>query len=381
MERIVLRQLDRNQGEMLLNMGPHHPSTLGVINFLLQADGEIIKQAIPEVGYLHRGMEKIAEQTAYHGYMPYTDRVDYLAAIFANHGYALAVERLAGIEVPPRAEYLRVIASELNRIASHLIAVGSMVMDLGAFTPFLLGIREREKLNDFFEELVGSRLTYNYVRIGGVAHDLTPGFAERVLGFLDRFIPFLEEYDRLISYNEIFVGRLANIGVIDAGEATAWGLSGPNIRSSGVSWDLRRDDPYSVYPDLEFDVVVGKGWRGVLGDCYDRYYARIDEMRQSVRILRQAFARIPEGDIVAPKVPRKLKPPAGASCYAAVESARGELGYWVASDGTDRPTRLKIRTGSFTAMEIIKTKSRGLMIADLVALISSLDVVAPEIDR
>jgi len=370
----------QDETRMLLNMGPQHPSTHGVINFLVETDGEVIARAIPEVGYLHRGIEKIAEQCAYPSFMPYTDRVDYLAAMFANQVYAMAVEKLQGIEVPERAEYLRVVTAELNRIASHFIGAGSMAMDLGAYTPFMYWVREREAINDLIEEVCGARLTYNYHRIGGVASDIPVGWDKKVLAYLDHLEPMVDEFDRLISGNEIFVERLANIAVISAEEAIAYGLVGPNLRASGVDWDIRRDAPYSVYDKLQFDVPLGKGVRGVVGDSYDRFEVRIREIRESVKIVRQAIQGLPEGEVLA-KVPKKIKPEAGKDCYVKVESARGELGVYLYADGSDHPGRLKIRTGSFSAMSIIESKSPGLMIADLVALIASLDVVAPEIDR
>ena len=365
-------------GVMRLNMGPHHPATHGVINFLLETDGEILRRATPDVGYLHRGIEKLAESNAYLGTMPYTDRIDYLGAMFANHAWALAVEKLLGIDVPPRGEYCRVIASELNRIASHLIATGTMAMDIGAYTPFVHWLREREKINDIMERICGARLTYNYLRFGGVARDIDPETIAMVLGWLDHFEPIIDEFNRLITYNEIFIRRLAGITTITARDAVAWGLVGPNLRASGVDWDLRRDQPYSAYPELEFDVIVGQGWRGEVGDAYDRFCCRVLEMCESARILRQACAKLPGGEYwVKPKTVK----PAPNEVYASVESARGELAAYVVSDGTDKPYRARFRTGSFTAMSIIEHLSPGLLVADLVALIASLDVVAPEVDR
>jgi len=366
-------------GETMVNMGPQHPSTHGVLNFLLVTDGEVMHRAIPHVGYLHRGMEKLAEEVPYHGYMPFTDRLDYLAAMSANQGYAMAVEKLLGCGVPPRAEWLRLIACELNRIASHLVATGTMAMDLGAFTPFIHWLREREVINDLTEALCGSRLTYHYLRIGGVGYDLPAGFADRTLRWLDHFEPMIDEFDRLISHNEIFVARLANVSPIGAAMAIDYGLVGPNLRASGVDWDLRRDLAYSVYPECQFEVPLGRGYRGVVGDCYDRFVVRVLEIRESCRLLRQAFERLPEGEIQA-KVGRKLKLPAGEA-YARVEAPRGEMGFYLVSDGGESPYRLKVRTGSFSAMSIIEALSHGLMIADLVALIGSLDVIAPEVDR
>jgi NADH-quinone oxidoreductase subunit D len=365
--------------EMTLNMGPQHPSTHGVLRFVIKADGEVMREAIPDVGYLHRSIEKISEKVGYHGFMPYTDRVDYVAAMFCNQGWGMVCEKLGGIQVPKRGEYCRVIAAELNRISSHLIAVGTMILDIGAMTPFFHAFREREKINDLLEELCGARLTYNYMRIGGVAWDLPPNYAEKVLAFLDQFEPLLDEYNDLITYNKIYVERLANVAVVSAEVAIDYNLVGPNLRGSGVQYDLRRDEPYSVYPELEFDIPVGRGEVGTVGDCFDRYIVRMREMKESARIVRQCLKQIPDGPVIA-KVPRKFKPPAG-DAYVRVESARGDMGWYVVSDGSEFPYRTKIRTGSFSAMSIIDWMSRGLMIADLVAVISSLDVVAPEVDR
>jgi len=365
--------------EMTLNMGPQHPSTHGVLRFVIKADGEVMREAIPDVGYLHRSIEKISEKVGYHGFMPYTDRVDYVAAMFCNQGWGMVCEKLGGIQVPKRGEYCRVIAAELNRISSHLIAVGTMILDIGAMTPFFHAFREREKINDLLEELCGARLTYNYMRIGGVAWDLPPNYAEKVLAFLDQFELLLDEYNDLITYNKIYVERLANVAVVPPELAINYNLVGPNLRGSGVKYDVRRDEPYSVYPELEFDIPVGKGEVGTVGDCFDRYIVRMREMEESVCILRQCFKQIPDGPVIA-KVPRKFKPPAG-DAYIRVESARGDMGWYVVSDGSEFPYRTKIRTGSFSAMSIVDWTSRGLMIADLVAVISSLDVVAPEVDR
>jgi NADH-quinone oxidoreductase subunit D len=367
--------------EMTLNMGPHHPSTHGVLRFIIQSDGEIIRRATPDVGYLHRSIEKIGERCTYPGYMPYTDRVDYVAAMFANEAWATACEKLMGIEVPKRAQYLRVISCELNRIASHMIAVGAMAMDIGATTPFMWALREREYINDFIEELCGARLTYNYHRIGGVSFDMPKGWADKVKTWVDKFVPLMAEFDRLITVNDIYVKRLANVAVITGAEAKDWGLVGPNLRGSGVKWDLRKDDGYSVYPELEFDVPVGKGEYGTVGDCWDRFYVRVEECKESGKILQQALVKIdehPEDDLVG-KLPKKLKPEGEA--YSRVESARGDMGCYVIGKGAEEPYRARFRTGSFNAMGIIEAKSPGLFLADLVALIASFDVVAPEIDR
>jgi NADH-quinone oxidoreductase subunit D len=365
--------------EMTLNMGPQHPSTHGVLRFVVKADGEVMRQAIPDVGYLHRSIEKISEKVGYHGFMPYTDRVDYVAAMFCNQGWGMVSEKLGGIEVPKRGEYCRVIAAELNRLSSHLLAVGTMVLDIGAITPFFHAFREREKINDLLEELCGARLTYNYMRIGGVAWDLPPGYAEKVLAFLRQLEPMLDEYDKLVTGNKLYIGRCANVATISAAQAVDYNLVGPNLRASGVRYDVRRDEPYSVYPELEFDVPVGTGLVGTVGDSFDRYWVRIQEIKQSIKILRQCFAQIPDGPVVA-KVPRKFKPPAG-DCYIRVESSRGDMGWYAVSDGSEFPYRCKVRTGSFAAMAIIDKVSQGLMLADLVTVIASLDIVAPEVDR
>ena len=375
----VMRRIEYT-GDMLLNMGPQHPSTHGVINFLVQTDGEVMKRAIPEVGYLHRSIEKIGEKVTYNGFMPYTDRVDYIAAMFANQGYAIAMERLLNVTVPKRAEYCRVIACELNRISSHLIAVGTMAMDIGAVTPFPYALREREFINDLLEELCGARLTYNYLRIGGVAFDLPDGYQDKVKTFLDHFEKILIEFDRLLTYNEIFIQRLKNLAPISPEMAIDYSLVGPNLRGSGVKFDVRRDVPYSIYPELQFDIPIGKGEVGSVGDSWDRFWVRTAEMKESCRILRQCIAQIPEGETMA-KMPRKIRLTEGLEAFSRIESARGDMQYYVIAGAAENMYRCHVRTGSFTAMGIIDTLSRGLMIADLVALIASFDVVAPEIDR
>ncbi len=365
--------------EMTLNMGPQHPSTHGVIRFIIKTDGEIMHEAIPDVGYLHRAIEHIAEKCTYEGFMPYTDRVDYVCAMPANHAWALAVEKLAELPVPERAEYLRVISDELNRISSHCIALGAMAMDIGAITPFTYILREREYVNELLEMLCGARLTYNYHRIGGVGWDLPAGWRDKVLAWCDHFEYVADEFDRLITNNELFVRRLANLAVIGADEAIAYGLVGPNLRASGVDFDVRRDVPYSIYPKLKFEVPVGQGRNGTVGDCWDRYWVRAQEWRQSVSMIRQCLTQIEGTDKAFWNQPKKLKPKGDA--MARVEAARGDMSCYVVGDGGTNAHRARFRTGSFNAMGIIRDKSRGLMVADLVALIASLDVVAPEIDR
>ena len=365
--------------EMTLNMGPQHPSTHGVLRFVVKADGEIMRTALPDIGYLHRSIEKISEKVGYHGFMPYTDRVDYVSAMQCNQGWAMVCERAAGIEVPRRGEFCRIIACELGRIASHLLSVGTMVMDIGGMTPFTHAIREREKVNNLLEDLCGARLTFNYMRIGGVAWDLPPGYAEQVTAFLDQFEPFIAEYNDLISYNKIYVERLANVAAVSKEEAINYNLVGPNLRGCGFQYDVRRDEPYSIYPELDFDVPVGTGEVGTLGDCFDRYMVRIKELKESCKIVRQCLDMIPDGPVLA-RVAKKLKPPVG-DAHVRVEASRGDMGWYVVSDGSEFPYRTKIRTGSFSAMSIVDKLSRGIMIADLIALIASLDVVAPEVDR
>lgn len=365
--------------ELVLNMGPHHPSTHGVLRFIVHTDGEIMRKAVPEVGYLHRALEKLAESQSYTGYMPFTDRVNYLEAMFAEQAYAMAVEALLATEVPPRAEFLRVIACELNRIANHHITLGCITMDLGAYTPFVYLLRERETINDLIEALCGNRITHNYLRIGGVSADVDQKWLGQLEAFLNHFEPIIDEFEALIVGNEILIKRMENVATISRTDAVAWGLTGPNLRASGQDWDVRRDIPYSVYPQMEFKVPVGPLGRGQTGDCNQRFLVRVEEMRQSCRILRQCLSGLPEGEIIA-KVPKMIKAPKGES-YASVEGARGELGCYLVSDGGKTPYRLKWRTGSFSAMSIIEHVSPGLMIADLVALVATLDVIAPECDR
>jgi len=310
--------------EMLINMGPQHPSTHGVLRVILRTDGEVVVNAKPDVGYLHRALEKIGERVTYAQFMPFTDRLDYLASMNCNAAWAWTVEKLAGIEVPERAEYIRVIVCELNRISSHLIAFGSFTADMGAFTPFLYAIRERERVNDLFEDICGNRLTYNYVRIGGVSADLPDRFLEKTKEFLDYFEPKIPEYNNLISYNKIFVHRLANVAAISGGEAVAYGLTGPNLRGSGVSFDLRRSEPYSVYPKLDFDVCVGTGERGTVGDCFDRYMVRINEMRESAKSCARRSRRSPAARSW-PRSPGCSSRPSGR-CTSAPKTRAGRRG-------------------------------------------------------
>ncbi len=364
---------------MQVNMGPQHPSTHGVLRLLVTTDGEVLSGVKPYIGYLHRALEKIAERVTYPQFTPFTDRLDYLASMNCNLAYAMTVEKLLNIEVPRRAQILRVIMAELNRISSHLIAFGSFSSDMGAFTPFLFGIREREFINDLFEIACGARLTYNYIRIGGVSKDIPGGFIEKTREFLDYFPAKIKEYNELLSYNAIFIKRLANIAVISSHDAFDYGITGPNLRASGIKWDLRREEPYLIYNELDFDIPVGKGEMGKTGDAWDRYMMRIYEMEQSAKIVRQCLDLLAPGDYTA-KVSKVLKPPAG-EVYVRAENPRGELGFYLISDGSTKPYRLKIRAPSFANLSIIPKLARGVMIADLVAIIGSLDIILPEIDR
>ncbi len=365
--------------EYILNMGPQHPSTHGVLRVLLKTDGEIVEAATPYIGYLHRTFEKHAERLSWPQIVPYVDRMDYLASMNNDLGYALAVEKLAGIEVNERASYLRVIVAELNRIASHLVFLGTYGLDIGAFTPFLYAFRERERIIDLFEEISGSRLLYNYIWIGGVAWDAPDGWLQKVAEFCDYFEPKIKEYNDLLSFNKIFIDRTANVGVIPADLAINYGLSGPSLRGSGVKFDLRKNDPYCIYDRFEFDVIVGEGAKGTVGDSWDRYFVRVQEMRESVKIIRQALKDIPDGD-PKEKVPRNVRVPAG-EIYFRSETPRGELGYYIVSNGGKNPVRVKVRAPAFSNLSILPAIAPGLMVADLVAALGSLDIVLGEIDR
>ena len=369
--------------EMLLNMGPQHPSTHGVFRVVIRTDGEMVLESESHIGYLHRCFEKCAEGNNYIQVVPYTDRMDYLCAMINNLGYAQAVEKLMKLKVPERAEYIRVIVSELNRIASHLIAFGTYGMDIGAVTPFLYAWRDREMLLKIFEKICGQRLNYSYVRVGGVTFDLT----DEILGDIDRFCSYFEpavidEYDALLSYNGIFISRTANVGVLPLDLAISYGVTGPSLRGSGLKRDLRRDEPYGIYDRFQFEVPVGTGEMGTVGDCWDRYMVRVREMRECVKIVRQALKSISGGDFCDKKAFRAVKPPKG-EVYHKVEGARGELGYYVVSDGGVKPYRVKARGPSFCNISVLDAlTSRGdCMVADMVAIIGSLDIVMGEVDR
>jgi len=365
--------------EMVLNMGPQHPSTHGVLRLELKLEGEIITKVIPHIGYLHRCFEKHAEAMTYPQVIPYTDRMDYLASMYNEFGYAIAVEKLLGIQVPERVEYIRVIMGELQRIASHLVALGTYGADIGAVTPFLFCFRDREKILSLFEITCGARLLYNYIWVGGVSHDLHPDFIRLAKEFVVYFRPKIKELNDLLTNNKIFTERTANIGILPLDTAINYGITGPMLRASGLKWDLRKDDTYSVYNKFDFDIPVGEGTVGTVGDSWDRYYVRVLEMEQSLIILEQALEQIPDGD-VASAIPKRVKPPVG-QVYSRVEGPRGELGYFIISDGSVNPFRVKVRGPSFVNLAIMDELCKGHMVADIIAILGSVDIVLGEVDR
>jgi NADH-quinone oxidoreductase subunit D len=360
--------------EFEVNMGPQHPSTHGVLRLKLRMDAEYIVDAVPYIGYLHRAIEKICENRTYAQCIPMLDRFEYVTSMAAEEVFCLATERIAGIEVPERGEYLRIIMLELNRIASHLIFLGTFSLDLGAITPFLYCLREREMIMDLFEMTTGQRLTYNYIRVGGVSKDIPEEFIPLARKFVDTFQRRVDDYEAILTENPIFLARTKDVGVVDRETAITWAASGPVLRASGVDWDLRRDDPYSIYDRFDYKIPTG-----TRGDVWDRYMVRVQELRQSNEIVRQALDDLPEGEIRA-KVKGNFKPPEGEA-YTRIENARGEMGCYIISDGTDKPYRVKLRGGSFPHTQMIPAIAKGLMIADLVATFASLDVILPEVDR
>jgi len=359
----------------MLNIGPVHPSTHGVFRMRATLDGEVIVDIEPVFGYLHRGVEKLAEERTYTGIIPLTDRLDYLASMSNNLAYVLAVEKLAGIKVPERAEYLRVIIAELQRIASHLIAVGAFLNDCGAFfTPFLYMFREREKIVDLFEMVSGQRLLYNYMRIGGLSQDIPPEFLPALEKFVEQMPDFIDEYDRLLAKNEILLARAKGVGILPQEMAIDICASGPVLRASGVQWDIRRADPYSIYDRFEFDIPTGNA-----GDCYDRYRVRIEEMRQSLRIIEQATKQIPPGEIQA-EVPHLIRPPAGEA-YAHIEAPKGELGFYLVSDNSIAPYRCHVRAPSLINLTALREIMVGWKIQDAIIIFGSIDITMGEVDR
>ena len=364
---------------MILNMGPQHPSTHGVLRLKIVTDGEIVSHIEPIIGYLHRCFEKHCENLSYEQIVPFTDRCDYLASMHMGHAYAMSVEKLLGLELPERVEYIRVIVAELQRIASHLIAVGVFGLDVGAITPFTWTLRDRERILDLFEQLTGARLLYNYIWPGGLAHDLPPNFIAKTEEFLDYFEPQIQEYNNLLTTNKIFIERTADVGIIPVDVGINYGVSGPTLRASGVSYDLRKDEPYSVYDKFDFDIPVGKGDMGTVGDCWDRYWVRVKEIEESVKILRQAIKSIPEGDVQS-AMPKRIRPKKG-EVYSRYESARGDVGFYIRSGGKNMPSRLKMRSPAYCNLSILNEVSAGWMMSDVITILGSLDIVLGEIDR
>jgi NADH-quinone oxidoreductase subunit D len=366
----------RQAEELVLNVGPSHPSTHGVCRVIAHLDGEVVTKAEPVIGYLHRGIEKMAENRTYLQVIPLTDRLDYVGSMYANWAYCRALERLAGIQVPERGEYLRVIVCELQRIASHMMSLGSTGADTGAFTLFVYSFDERERIIEFFERLCGARLTYNFVRPGGVSRDMPDdGWADDVRAFVKKLPDALHEMDRLFFGNIIAKGRTKGVGVLDPERAVALGATGPVARGSGVDWDLRRDDAYSLYPRFEFDVPLGSN-----GDVYDRARVRLFECYESCCIIEQALDQMPDGPVVDDSLPRLITPRVGEA-YDHIESARGSLGVFLVSDGGPRPYRMKVRSPAFCNLSVLGEIAPGHTLSDLVVILGSLDPVFGEVDR
>jgi NADH-quinone oxidoreductase subunit D len=375
--------------EMVLNLGPQHPSTHGVLRLELITDGEIVKEVIPHIGYLHRCFEKHGEALNYAQIIPYTDRMDYLASMNNNHAYVMGVEKMLGIEndIPKRVEYIRVLVCELNRIASHLIAIGTYGIDIGAFTPFLWCFRDREHIMNMLEWASGARMLYNYIWVGGLFYDVPIGFEDRCKEFVAYFKPKMKELNELLTDNQIFISRTANIGILPLDVAINYGCSGPMLRGSGLKYDLRRVDEYSVYPELDFEVAYAKAEVGSIGDCWNRYKVRIVEIEESLKIIEQCverlnkeYKRTKEFDPRA-LCPKKITPKA-QDFYIRAENPKGEVGFYFIADGrSDKPFRIKSRGPSFCNLSVLPEISKNVMIADLVAIIGSLDIVLGEVDR
>jgi len=360
--------------ELVLNMGPQHPSTHGVLRVILKLDGEKVMGTECVIGYLHRGVEKIGENRTYQMFAPYVDRMDYCAAVCNGLGYCLAVEKLLGVEAPPRAQVIRVILTELNRLSSHLVWLGPHALDIGALTPLFYVMREREDTLNILEKYCGARLTTHAFRIGGLQYDIYDGFEQDILKFCDMFPSKVDEYEELLTNNRMWVDRLTNIGVLNADDCKAYGVTGPMLRAAGVKWDIRKAMPYSGYDKYDFEIPTRTN-----GDTYDRYMVRVQEMRQSTRIIRQAVQDIPPGPIMA-KIPKLIKPPVG-EVYVSIEAAKGELGYYIVSDGSTHPYRVRVRPPSFVNLQSLDKMARGALIADVVAVIGTIDIVLGEVDR
>lgn len=360
--------------ELVLNMGPQHPSTHGVLRLVLKLDGERVRDVECVIGYLHRGVEKIAENRTYTMFVPYVDRMDYVAAVSNGLGFCLAVEKLISVTAPARAQTARVILTELNRIASHLLWLGTHALDIGAITPLFYTFREREEILKIFENYCGARLTTHAFRIGGLQYALYDGFEEQVRAFCEYIKPKFDEYDDLLTKNRIWVDRLRGIGVLTAEDCKRYSVTGPVLRAAGVKWDLRKAQPYSGYEQYDFEIPTRES-----GDCFDRYVIRMEEMRQSVRIVEQAVERLPAGPILT-RVPKVLKPATG-EVYVSIEAPKGELGYFIVSDGTVQPYRVRVRPPSFLNLQALETMAKGALLADVVAIIGTIDIVLGEVDR
>jgi len=371
---VVMERTGETMEEMYVNMGPQHPSTHGVLRLMLKLDGEYIIDCIPYIGYLHRCHEKIGENRNYTQIIPYTDRLDYLASMSMNFGYVLAVERLMGQKIPERAEYMRVILAELQRIASHLIWLGTFGLDLGNFTIFMYCFREREMILDLFESVTGQRLNYSFYRIGGMPMDFPETFLTDCQVFLTWFKPRLPEYDAIMTDNILFQKRVQGVGISPPQVAVDYGLSGPMLRACGIQWDLRRNDPYSIYDRFEFDIPVFDTC-----DVWARYMVRRKEMEESVKIVEQALAQLPPGEVMA-KMPKTIKPPAG-QIYSRAESPRGEIGFYIVSDGSPKPYRYKVRSPAYVNLSALPEMLKGCLVADCVAVLGSVDIVLGEVDR
>jgi NADH-quinone oxidoreductase subunit D len=375
--------VDIRTPDLEINFGPQHPATHGVMRVLMRTDGELVTGAQPHLGYLHRCAEKIGENVEWLQYLPYTDRYDYLASMNNNLGYSLAVEALLGVEIPRRATLIRIICAELNRIGSHLVAFGTYGLDIGAFTPFLYCFREREWMMALFEKICGARLTYSYIRIGGVFNDAPPGWFEEVARFCDVFEQKWPEYVDLLLVNQIYVKRTANVGVISREMALDFGLTGTMVRGSGIDWDLRRDMPYMCYGEIwrdgAFKIPVAKGEMGALGDCWDRSWVRVMEMMESIKIVRWCLDHMVDGPVIG-ELPKTLKVPAGEA-YVGIENPRGELGHYVVSDGGKVSVRTRVRGPSFCNLAVLEDILPGSLVGDAVAIIGSTDIVVGETDR
>ncbi|MBL7842141.1 MAG: NADH-quinone oxidoreductase subunit D [Cyclobacteriaceae bacterium] len=375
--------------EMIVNLGPQHPSTHGVLRLEVLMDGELIHDVVPHLGYLHRCFEKHAENLPYNQVIPFVDRMDYVAAMNSEHVYAMGVERMLGIadQIPKRVEYVRVLMAELNRMASHFIAIGTYGMDMGAFTPFFWIMRDREHILRLLEWASGARLLYNYIWIGGLFYDLPVGFEEKCSEFITYIKPKLKELENLLVENDIFIRRTANVGVLPLNLAVNYGVTGPMLRASGLRFDLRKVDGYSVYPELEFNVPIGEGLKGTVGDCWDRTWVRMQEIHESVKLVEQCLTKL-QGEHRRTKefnpqamVPKKIRPQA-QDFYIRGETPKGELGFFFRADGkTDVPFRCKGRSCCFSNLSVLPEISRGILIADLIAIIGSVDMVMGEVDR